>query len=193
VWIVLVEAWLGGSGFNLRRLLAAALALAGVLVLTWPALQGATLHLAGELLGLTSSFLWTAYSYQVRQLSKRVNGTEAAAHSMWMAGVWLLPLGLWDGGHQAIAIGAASLTVMAFIVVFGSVIPYALWNSALRHWPASQVMLFTNLIPLSTSLWALGILGEPMTHTFWLAMILIVAGVFLGQNHLWQRAKPATG
>jgi drug/metabolite transporter (DMT)-like permease len=42
-------------------------------------------------------------------------------------------------------------------------------------------MLFGNLIPLSTGLWAHHFLKEPLTHTFWMAMILIVAGVVLGQ------------
>jgi drug/metabolite transporter (DMT)-like permease len=34
---------------------------------------------------------------------------------------------------------------------------------------------------LSTGLWVYCFLGEPLTHTFWAAMALIVAGVLLGQ------------
>lgn len=184
VWIVLVEGRRGSVRELARRWLAAGLAVAGVLVLSWPALHGGTLNFWGEMLGLGASFLWAAYSHQVRQLSTQLNGTEVAAHTMWMAGVWLLPVGLAELWHHALPLNGASLGVMGFCIVFGAVIPYTLWNSALRHWPASQVMLFTNLIPLSTSLWALVFLKEPMTHTFWLAMILIVAGVFLGQAHL---------
>jgi drug/metabolite transporter (DMT)-like permease len=39
---------------------------------------------------------------------------------------------------------------------------------------------------LSTVLWAHVTLGEPVTRTFWLAMVLIVAGVLLGQTD-WRR------
>jgi len=60
-------------------------------------------------------------------------------------------------------------------------VPYALWNSALRHWQTSRVMLFNNFIPLSTTTWAYFTLNEPITPTFCTAMILIVAGVLLGQ------------
>ena len=70
---------------------------------------------------------------------------------------------------------------MAFCVVLGGVVPYALWNSALRRWRTSQVMQFNNLIPLSSGMWACYFLGEPLTHTFWAAMVLIVSGVILGQ------------
>jgi drug/metabolite transporter (DMT)-like permease len=34
---------------------------------------------------------------------------------------------------------------------------------------------------LSTGVWVYYFLGEPLTHTFWTAMVLIVAGVILGQ------------
>ena len=43
-------------------------------------------------------------------------------------------------------------------------------------------MLFNNLIPLSTMTWAYFFLGEPITHTFRLAMALIIAGVVLGHG-----------
>ena len=55
------------------------------------------------------------------------------------------------------------------------------WRFALRHWRTSQVVLFNNLIPLSTMTWAYFVLQEPVTPTFWMAMILIVLGVLLGQ------------
>jgi drug/metabolite transporter (DMT)-like permease len=191
VWMVVAEGRRGTTGELARRWLAAGLAVAGVVVLSWPALQGGTLHFWGEMVGLIASFLWAAYSHQVRALSTKLNGTEVAAHTMWMSGIWLLPVGLLELWHHPIPLDNTSLWVMAFCVVFGAVIPYALWNDALRHWPASQVMLFTNLIPVSTSVWALVFLKEPMTHTFWLAMVLIVAGVFLGQSHLLRRPSRA--
>jgi drug/metabolite transporter (DMT)-like permease len=43
-------------------------------------------------------------------------------------------------------------------------------------------MLFGNLIPLSTGVWVYCFFGEPLTHTFWAAMALVVAGVILGQG-----------
>ena len=82
---------------------------------------------------------------------------------------------------HGLAVNGAQTGVLAFCIVFGGVVPYALWNSALRNWRNSQVMLFSNLLPLSTGVWAFYFLGDPLTHTFWTAMILVVAGVILGQ------------
>jgi drug/metabolite transporter (DMT)-like permease len=125
--------------------------------------------------------LWATFSRQVRGLSAQLAGTEVAAHTMWMAGIWLLPVGAIELAMHGFAVNGEQAGVLAFCVLFGGVVPYALWNDALRHWRTSQMMLFNNLIPLSSGVWAHCFLGEPLTHTFWAAMVLIVAGVILGQ------------
>jgi threonine/homoserine efflux transporter RhtA len=125
--------------------------------------------------------LWANYNHQSRFLAKHINGVSVAAHSMWMSGVWLLPLGCVEIARQGILLDAPHLGVQSLCIVFGGVIPYALWNTALRHWRTSQVMLFNNFIPLTTSLWGHLILHEPITPTFCAAMALIVTGVLISQ------------
>ena len=181
VWTLLWEERPQRTWASARRYGAALLALAGVLVLFWPALQTAKPDLLGEFLGLAASILWANFSHQMRILSASLSGAEVAAHTMWMSGIGLMPFGLAEIAVRGIPINAGCLGVLAFCILFGGVIPYALWNNALRHWRTSQVVLFNNLIPLSTMTWAYFFLHEPFTPTFWAAMILIVAGVVLGQ------------
>jgi drug/metabolite transporter (DMT)-like permease len=150
-------------------------------VLFWPALRTLQLNLLGECLGLASSIAWAIFCRQVRSLSGHLAGMEVTAHTMWMAGIWLLPIALTEIVLRGFAINGTQAGVLAFCIFIGGVVPYALWNNALRHWRTSQVMLFNNLIPLSTGLWVHCLLGEPLTPTFWTAMALIVAGVILGQ------------
>ncbi len=186
IWALLVEERPGKNWSSLRRYGAALLAVSGVVVLLWPALHADVFNLKGELCGLLSSLLWANFNHQSRVLARNLSGLEVAANAMWMSGVWLLPAGLitvalhglgWDGPH---------LAVQAFCILLGGVVPYAFWNSALRHWQTSRVMLFNNFIPLTTATWAHYALGEPLTSTFCVAMILIVAGVALGQVQ-WAR------
>jgi len=164
-----------------RRYGAAVLAVSGVAVLFWPALHASGFNLRGETCGLLASLLWANYNHQSRILATQVTGLEVAAHAMWMSGVWLLPPGLWELHQYGLLLDAPHLTVQGLGILFGGVVPYALWNSALRHWPTSRVMLFNNFIPVTTALWAYFCLREPLTPTFCAAMILIVAGVALGQ------------
>jgi drug/metabolite transporter (DMT)-like permease len=108
---------------------------------------------------------------------------------MWRAGFCLMPLAfvelaLGKTGWQGLALNPNLFLVQAYCIAAGSVLAFALWNNALRHWPTSQVLLFNNLIPLSTMTWAHFWLGESVTHTFWISMALIAAGVCLGQSSL---------
>ena len=180
VWALLWEERPKRNWSSARRYGAALLALSGVLVLFWPVLQSGHSSVLGELLGLLASFLWANFSHQSRILAAKINGLEVAANSMWMAGVTLLPLALFEAS-RGIQVDAQHLGVQTFCILLGSVVPYAFWNSALRHWQTSRVLLFNNLIPLTTTLWVHFTLGEPITPTFCTAMFLIVAGVLLGQ------------
>jgi drug/metabolite transporter (DMT)-like permease len=181
IWALLWEERPRRNWASARRYGAALLAVTGVLVLFWPALKTADTNLAGEFFGLACSLLWANYNHQSRILSRKINGVQIAANAMWMSGVWLLPFGLIEVATHGLVVDAPHLGVQGLCILFGGVVPYALWNSALRHWRTSQVMLFNNFIPLTTTGWVYFTLGEPITSTFCAAMVLIVAGVLIGQ------------
>lgn len=182
VWALLWEARDDRRTRQPRRFLAALLALTGVGVLLWPALGTSSLNLRGELLAFAGSVLWVNYGRQSRKLAATLNGAEVTAHTMWRAGVWLLPFGLLEVAHFGLPINLKLLGVQAYCIVAGGVVAFGLWNQALRHWPTSRVLLFNNLIPLSTMTWAYFCLGEAATPTFWIALVFIGAGVMLGQD-----------
>ena len=182
IWALLVEERPRPNWSSVRRYGAALLAVSGVLVLFWPALQHSTFNLAGEGCGLGASLLWANYNHQSRILARTIHGVEVAAASMWMSGIWLLPLALVETAGHGLVLDAPHVGVQTLAILFGGVVPYALWNSALRHWQTSRVMLFNNFIPLTTTTWAHFALGEPVTPTFCVAMILIVVGVAIGQT-----------
>jgi drug/metabolite transporter (DMT)-like permease len=110
---------------------------------------------------------------------------------MTRAGLLLMPLAVIEVSRTELPMRADIVLIQLYCIVAGGVAAFAIWNNALRHWPTSQVLLFNNLIPLSTMAWAYFCLDEPVTKTFWIAMVLIVAGVVLGQTN-WQKSVPAT-
>ncbi|MDR3458283.1 MAG: DMT family transporter [Verrucomicrobiae bacterium] len=180
VWALLIEERPRPNWSSVRRYGAALLALSGVMVLFWPALKAGDANINGELLGLVASVLWANFSHQSRILAAEINGLEVAANAMWMAGATLLPIALYEA-RNGIKVDARHIGVQTFCIFLGSVVPYAFWNTALRHWLTSRVLLFNNLIPLTTTLWVYFTLGEAITPTFWMAMVLVIAGVLLGQ------------
>ena len=186
IWALLWEGLPGRNWRSVRRYGAAALALCGVVVLFWPALKSGGGSWYGELLGLVASVLWTNYGRQCRALGARLSGAETSAHTMWRAGVLLVPFSIPELARTGLAWRTDVALVQLYCIIAGGVMAFAIWNQALRYWPASQVLLFNNLIPLSTMTWAWFWLKEPITPTFWVAMLLVIAGVLIGQAN-WDR------
>jgi len=190
VWAVLWEGRPSSRREGLQRYSAALLALCGVFALFWPALRESHFDVVGELLGLSCSVLWTNYGRQCRALAQGLSGVEISAQTMWRAGAILIPIGGLELLRQGFHPTMTQLGVQAYCIVGGGVGSFAIWAMALRRWQTSKVYLFNNLIPLSTMLWAHFTLGEAVTATFWLAMVLIVGGVLLGQ---WQGLVSGAG
>lgn len=182
VWALIWESWENKKMPAALHWFAALLALSGVAVLLWPAFAATSVSLPGELLGLASSVLWTNYGRQSRKLSTNLNGAEVTGHTMWRAALWLAPIAALELATRTLPINPTLLGVQAYCIIAGGVMAFGLWNHTLGYWPTSRVLMFNNLIPLSTMTWAYFFLGEPVTPTFVTAMILIVAGVVLGQT-----------
>ncbi len=190
VWALL---WEFRPGFNrptLQRYGAAALALSGVFVLFWPSARLAGGNWPGEVLGLASSLLWTTYGRQCRGFGAVLTGGETSAHTMWRAGLLLLPVGLFEIAKTGLEVKMELLLIQLYCIVAGGVAAFAIWTTALRWWPASKVLLFNNLIPLSTALWARFWLKEQMPPTFWLALGLVLGGVVLAERK-WETSTAA--
>jgi drug/metabolite transporter (DMT)-like permease len=115
-----------------------------------------------------------------------LSGAEISAQTFWRTGLLLTPLAGVEVATHAIPWSVNLALAQSFCIVGGSVVAFALWNNALRHWKTSQVYLFNNLIPLSSMAWANVCLHETITPSFWLAMALIAAGLVLDQTD-WQR------
>jgi drug/metabolite transporter (DMT)-like permease len=184
VWALLWEGQPERHWKSVQRYGAAALAFSGVLILFWPILRHGSSELTGEILGLGSSVLWTAYGRQCRALGRDLSGGEIAAHTFWRTGLLLTPVALIEVSSARLPWRADLAWIQLFYIVGGGVAAFALWNNALCHWKTSQVYLFNNLVPISTMTWAHYCLGEPLTRTFWAAMLLVGTGVLIGQANL---------
>ena len=181
VWTLLWDEPPSFSWSSAQRYAAAGLALTGVVVLFWPALHTGSSRWVGELFGFSASILWANFGRQCRALGAKLSGAEISAHTMWRAGVWLIPIALYEIARHGLLLRADLIALQTYCFIGGGILAYAFWNNALRHWPTSRVFLFNNLIPLSTMAWAWVCLGEPVTRTFWLATVCVMVGVIMGQ------------
>lgn len=183
IWALVWEERPVLSWHSMRRYLAAVLAVSGVVVLSWPSLQAGGAQFYGELLASITGPLWTFYSRQCRTLGSSLSGAEVSAHTMWRAGLIMMPFAVVEFTLRHDLVWRWDLAwAQIYCIIGGGVMPYALWNNGLRYWPTSKVFLFNNLVPIATMTWSYLFLHEPVTRTFWFAMMMILIGLLVGQG-----------
>jgi drug/metabolite transporter (DMT)-like permease len=184
VWGLLMEERPRLTGPSLIRYGAALLALCGVVVLFAPQLnlQEANGNLTGEILGLASSVLWANYARQNRYLAARFPVDRLTASTFWRAAVLLLPLAVGEvifGGIPPLNLQLGA--ILLGCALGGGVIAFMLYAKVLQNWTASRVLMFNNLIPISTMLWSWYFLGEPLSAYLWISFLLIGTAVTISQ------------
>ena len=160
-----------------RTLLAAALTFIGVLWLFLPTLSSTSFGWFGDSLACLGSLLWVNYSHLCRRYQGHLPATKLTSAVFWRTAVLLAPFAIYDQFTAEIHWKTSVVLAHVYATLGPSIIAFLAWAYALKHWPTSQVMLFVNLIPLLTALWARVILGEQIQSQFWVAMIFVAAGV----------------
>jgi len=140
----------------------------------------------GDVLVIGSVLAWTAYSLISRRLATPpITATSVQAV---FAVVTMLPLIAVTG--VSLPSSPAGALGLAYIVVFPSMLGYALWNIGASKVGPARAGIFLNLLPVFTVLIALafGAVLEPATVA---GGILVIAGVYLTLHVRRSRLGPA--
>ena len=181
VWGLLLEERPQLNRESARKYFAALLALAGIVILFLPKLQNGTGgDWRGDVIAFAASWSWTLYSRESREISGRIPGMVYTAQTAWRAGLLLLPFVVWEVAKNPPVLPSRLIGWQIFSIFAGTIVGLGIWNQVLRHWPVSRALLFNNLIPMFSMLFAWLCLNEALTNTFVPAMALVVAGVVVG-------------
>lgn len=174
--------WLREAASRMR-VFGIALSIAGVLIVfaggSTQASGAAPQPVLGNLLMFASVVCWGWYT----AMAKRVAESDAIVVTTWVTGIGaalLLPLAvheLW--GQPLPRPNAGALLGVAYLGVFASGAGYVLYNFALKGMAASQVGVFTNLIPIVGVLTGVIALGEPLAWQAIVGGIVVMLGVWL--------------
>jgi drug/metabolite transporter (DMT)-like permease len=184
LWMVLLQ-WLRYNNGRPRASVIAGLILgfAGVLVLVGPDPAGRVhLHPLAVIVLMMGPISWALGSLYARTANLPESQFLAAAMEMLCGGVALLILatmtGEWKNFHPA-AISLRSLTAVAYLCVFGSIIAFSAYVWLLRNISAARVSTYAYINPVIALVvgWALG--GETLTPRILIAAAVIIAGVVL--------------
>lgn len=124
---------------------------------------------------------WAGYTV----LSKRLVATSTPVTVVGTAvliGVASLAPAVPGAVRAAGGLGLAEWGWLAHLAVLGTLLPYLIWSTALRHLQANETVVFMFLIPLFAGLWSALLLGERPAGVGLVGGAAIVIGVTLTQT-----------
>jgi len=185
IWVGLfAHLWLPNEPWTSRAVFGAALGLAGVAVIQWPAVASAFAARPGPLLYGGLCVLGSAISSAISNvINKRHFATVSPIQNVWgqtlvgSAFLWLLALGLERGA--AMRWTASSILAVAYLTIFGTALAFAGLFWLLPRVPVAVI----GTIPLTDTIVAVAlgaaILGETLGPRVLAGAVLILLGVLL--------------
>ncbi len=156
----------------------------GVAILTTGRVgQGNGSYWRGDFIVLAASAVFALYTIQAKRVADRCDAVTLNAVTYAMGAVLLLPF----AGRAFLAtpwraLGPSVVWAVAYVIVLGSVVPYALYAFALSDLSASRVAAFSYLQPVIATSLALWLLAEKLTWSIVTGGVLILLGVFLTEH-----------
>lgn len=140
-----------------------------------------TAALLGNLLMFATVIAWGLYT----SLAKRVAAFDPVVTTACITGIGailLLPAALYELSLSGRGLPQLSLNAWVSVLYLGvlaSGAAYMLYNNALRHMDASEVGVYTNLIPVVGVITGLVVLRDPLSMRAVVGGIVVMAGVWI--------------
>jgi drug/metabolite transporter (DMT)-like permease len=174
-----------GSGVEhlpVRFWIAAGLSFTGVALVALGSGGKLSSNLKGDVLALSGSATWAAYSVAIGPLMRRYSPFRLSAVFLLAVTVALLAAGSRQVADQSFHFGALVWIGFAFAVLGPLVITNLLWFTAIDRVGPSRASLFANLQPFLAALVALVLLSEPITMVQIVGGIAIAGGIVLASG-----------
>jgi len=145
--------------------------------------QGDGAHWLGDLLVLGASAVFACYTIQAKKVVDQYDPVTLNAVIYGLGTLVMLPVGArevlatpWSSvsGREALA--------LAYMVVFGSVVPYTIYFYAMSELAASRVAAFSYLQPVIATSLGIWLLAEKLTTRLVGGGVLILFGVYLTER-----------
>jgi drug/metabolite transporter (DMT)-like permease len=174
-----------GERASRTRILGIALSVVGVLIV-FSGNSDQTNHpgnasdvLLGNLLMFATAAAWGLYT----SLAKRVAAFDPVVTTTCITGigaVLLLPAALFElAGRELPAPSTSAWLSVLYLGALASGAAYMLYNNALRHMDASEVGVYTNLIPVVGVIAGLVLLHDPLSMRAVIGGLVVMAGVWI--------------
>lgn len=175
---MVVEAVVDRRRMRGPQIAGAVISVAGTAIIVLGGSSEGAASLTGDLLILGASVVWVAYIFISRKLRDSYSSLSMNTWQALIALVTLIPMALADPCDLT-AIPASGWLAAAVLAVICSALCYWLYGNALHEMSPLASAIFINLIPLTTLLGGVLLLGETLTWQAALGGAMIIGSIFL--------------
>jgi drug/metabolite transporter (DMT)-like permease len=132
----------------------------------------------GDLVLVACLFMWSGYTLLGRMALSTLSPIALTAYVMALGSA---PIGIpaWLEQAPLANVTWQGWTALAYLVVFGTVLPFLWFYEGVKALGAARAAQFINLVPPIAVLESMILLGESMTPGLLVGMALVVAGLYL--------------
>ena len=181
---MMVAALFGAERLSARKIAGVSVATGGVAVALAAGLgdapQGAW---RGDLIMLAGIFCWACYNVWSRPFIVRSAPLTFLTAGMGIGSAFLVALVLARGGFSAVgAFGPSHWFAVTYIALFATPAALWLWIFALRHASPTRVASTMAMHPVSASILAAIVIGEPLGANLAVGVIAVLAGIWIATS-----------
>ena len=202
VYILFLSRIIFGQALTTNRLTGTLITLSGILFLLTDG-QLATLtsmsFAIGDLWMTLAAILWACYTLLIKVKPEEINQTTFQFSTFSVGVVMLLPVYLWEASVMGPVVWSSEIYWALFYVgVLSSLIAFTCWSIAVAEIGPTKSGFVYYLVPLFSGLMAAIWLGEDITATKIVSMLLIVGGIIIANtqfrfNRLLTKAAVESG
>lgn len=170
-----------GDRFSAAQWAGLALAFAGIIVAFGvPGPSADPYQMLGDAMMVAAAFLWAATTILIKATNLNHARFEKALLYQLVVSIPVFALGVFAFG-ESIAPNPSAVAVasIAYQSVFVVGVTFLVWFALIQRYSASRLSSFTFLTPLFGVLFGHFILGDPLTFGFGIAVVCVLAGLYL--------------
>ena len=137
----------------------------------------------GDLVMLAGIFCWACYNVWSRPFIARSSPLTFLVGGMGVGAAGLLALAFWRGGPGAVAaFGPGQWVAVAYMALIATPVALWLWIFALNRATPTRVASTMAMHPISASILAALIIGEPIGLNLGLGVLAVLAGISIAAS-----------
>jgi drug/metabolite transporter (DMT)-like permease len=192
--LVLAHLFIPGDRITVRKITGMVLGFAGVAVLLLQR-RGVTSNLQmGDFLVLCAAFLWACNMTYVKRVIHTFHPFQVTFYSMLFALPFFFLGGYLFDERMIVAVDVPIIAALLFASLIVASFGFVAWNTLLQKYGAVSLHSFVFIMPVSGVLFSGLILGDPVTGTVLLSLVLLISGIMIvhsGMKHLAFMVKRA--